>query len=176
MTIHSLICKTFDELTGHEVYALAALRQDVFILEQTCLYSDLDGLDQTCLHLLLFNEERTQDKIPQDHALNEKPDDRPDDKIQELIGCLRIIPPNASQALEVSLGRLVVKCDYRRQGLGARLIEAGVKEAIERFPDSTVVLSGQIYLEQFYLSLGFAAVGDPYDEDGIMHRKFVYTA
>ena len=166
MTIHSLICKTFDELTGHEVYALAALRQDVFILEQTCLYSDLDGLDQTCLHLLLFNEDHTQDKIPQDHALN----DKLGGKNPEIIGCLRIIPPNASQALEVSLGRLVVTRECRRQGLGARLIEAGVKKAIERFPDSPVGLSGQIYLEQFYLSLGFAAVGDQYDEDGIMHR------
>lgn len=143
--------KSFKDLTSLEVYQLAALRQAVFIVEQNCPYPDLDNLDLNCWHLLLF-----------DNAIS-----------STLIGCLRIIPPT-KQGLATSLGRLVVEKEKRQYGLGTKLMKAGVKNALEMWPDHGITLSGQAHLKRFYENLDFEAVGDIYNEDGIPHQKFNY--
>lgn len=146
--------KKFEQLTGDEVYDLASLRQAVFILEQQCLYADLDGIDQTSLHCLLYEYVDS-------------------DKHTELVGCLRIIPPDDNNQ-GVSLGRLVVSEVWRSNGYGKLLIQAGTKKSLELWPESSIMLSGQTYLKRFYEELGFVANGEVYDEDGIPHQRFNY--
>lgn len=169
-----LVLKEFNELSGRDVYELALLRQQVFMIEQACLYSDLDGVDLVSTHILLCSE-NTEDNSQQ--GMQEQ---RP--YKTTIVGCIRIVAPeldanknSAALPAEVYLGRLVVKQAFRNQGFGAQLVNAGIKKALELFPAANVMLSGQAYLERFYISLGFRGIGDIYDEDGIAHRKFIYA-
>lgn len=172
--IFYLVFKAFDELSGREVYDLASLRQEVFVVEQACLYSDLDGVDLVSSHILLCSED-TEDNSQQGKQERRQYKNK-------IIGCLRIVAPKANERIdnprllpEVYLGRLVVGREYRSQGFGAQLVNAGVKKALELLPNASVVLSGQAHLEKFYISLDFKGVGDIYHEDGIAHRKFIYV-
>jgi len=160
----SILYKTFEQLSGQEVYAIAQLRQNVFILEQNCLYPDLDGFDSDCIHTLLYSRSLLNS------ALNTK---ETKTHSEELLAYLRIIPPSEHHG-EMALGRVVVKKNYRGQGLSRVLLRAGIKKAYELYPNAQLVLSGQAHLKSLYESLGFSAQGAIYDEDGIPHQKFSY--
>ncbi|MCP3097488.1 GNAT family N-acetyltransferase [Myxococcus sp. K15C18031901] len=144
--------KAFQELTLDELYAVLALRQEVFVVEQRSIYQDVDGLDPSALHLLGFGEEGS------------KP---------WLAAYLRILPPGVKYPGAASLGRVVASPRARGRGLGRELTEKGIASLEERFPGVDIRISAQDYLRGFYESLGFVAEGDVYDEDGIPHVEMV---
>ena len=136
--------RTFDELTTADLYELLKLRQDIFILEQQCFYSDMDDQDQISFHL-------------QGHA---------DGK---LVAYLRVIPKVIDGEECMIIGRVLTDASQRGAGTGRAMMQQTMSFLAERFPDKTVQLSAQQYLTEFYASFGFEAISEPYDEDGIMH-------
>lgn len=138
----------FDELSGPELYAILRLRQAVFVVEQRCVYLDLDDLDQAAIHLLCRDGDR-------------------------LLGYLRCLPPGLHYA-ESSLGRIVVDPAARGRHLGRELVLRGMGYNLEHWPGSDILINAQAYLRGYYSGFGFAAEGDEYDEDGILHVKMRY--
>jgi ElaA protein len=137
----------FSQLSGQVLYSVLAARQQVFLLEQQCLYPDIDGLDQNAHHLLGW---RTID-------------DR-----RQIVAYLRCLAPGAKYA-EISLGRVLTTANNRGAGLGRELLVEGIARAERQHPGHRIRIGAQLYLEHFYTDLGFQSVSDPYDDDGIMH-------
>ncbi|WP_229505809.1 GNAT family N-acetyltransferase [Massilia genomosp. 1] len=150
MTVNPSIAwewRHFDELSGADLYAVMASRQDVFILEQTCLYPDMDGYDQGAHHLLGW------------HTV---------DGARVLAAYLRCLAPGVKFA-EMSLGRVLTTRSARGGGSGRALLAEGIARAERQHPGQRIRIGAQQHLAAFYASFGFATVGAPYDEDGIMH-------
>ena len=135
------------DLTPDVLYALLRLRSAIFVVEQNCVFPDMDGRDPQCEHLCGWRG-------------------------AELIGYLRLVPPGV-RTPEVSIGRVVVARSARGLGLGREVMLQGLKRCAERHPGQPVKVSAQQHLEAFYASLGFARVGAPYDEDGIAHVDMI---
>lgn len=133
----------FDDLTPRQLHDALALRQRVFVVEQACVYQDVDGKDPNALHLLGRNETAT------------------------LVAYARILPPGARFDV-AAIGRVVVAPEHRGQGLARALMLEAIRIARDHH-GPRVALSAQAHLEAFYASLGFVRVGDVYDEDGIPH-------
>lgn len=142
------VWKAFDELTARELYELLKLRQDVFVLEQECLYPELDDVDLPSVHLLVR------------------------DGRGRLAGCARIVPPGAKYR-EPSIGRLAVRKDARGTGLGREIMAAAVDKCRKLHPGRTIRIQAQQYLESFYATFGFVPATAPYDEAGIMHVEML---
>lgn len=138
----------FSDLTGRDVHDLARLRQDVFVVEQQCLFHDLDGVDPQSLHYLGYEN-------------------------GILISCIRLVPPNGRFA-DPSLGRLAVHRSKRRLGIATGLVRLGIETCKAVYPRMNIRLSGQAHLVRLYEKCGFEAVSDIYDEDGIAHRDFLF--
>jgi ElaA protein len=139
--------KTFDELTTRELYELLQLRSEVFVVEQDCVYQDIDAKDQKALHVL-------------------------GKKKGNIVGYTRCFPPGI-YFKEAAIGRVVVAKEARNYGYGHDLMDAS-KEAIKnRFETEKIKLSAQTYLISFYKSHGFEPVGAEYLEDGIPHIAMV---
>ncbi|HEV7813672.1 MAG TPA: GNAT family N-acetyltransferase [Janthinobacterium sp.] len=138
---------TFEQLHGADLYEVLALRQEVFILEQKCLYRDLDGHDQGSFHLLGWQTR---------------------DGRRRLAAYLRCLPPGAKYA-EMSLGRVLTAPFARGGGIGKELLGQGISRAVRQFPGHDIRIGAQSYLERFYQGFGFETVSAPYEEDGIMH-------
>jgi ElaA protein len=132
--------RSFSELSAIDVYAILALRQRVFVVEQKCAYLDADGLDPQCRHVW------AEDAAGTIHAY------------------LRIVPAGLKLD-EVSIGRVIVAPEARAQKLGKTLMKHGLALC----GDVPVKVSAQAYLEKFYTELGFSRVSDNYDDDGIPH-------
>ena len=139
----------FSELSKELVYEILSLRQNIFIVEQECWYQDADGKDLEALHLTVKNDD-------------------------SLVGYLRVLEPGTSYS-EPSLGRILVRKDYRGIGLGKEIIKKGKEKCYQLFPDNLIKISAQIQLQEFYESLGFKRQGEPYDEDGILHIEMLST-
>jgi ElaA protein len=137
----------FDQISGAQLYEVLALRQDVFILEQQCLYRDMDGHDLACWHLLGWQTRAGQ---------------------RRLAAYLRCLAPGVKFA-EMSLGRVVTAASARGGGIGRQLVQQGIAHARRQFPGGAIRIGAQQYLKQFYRSAGFETVCAPYDEDGIVH-------
>ena len=137
----------FARLTAAELYQVLQTRQDVFILEQTCLYPDMDGLDQDAHHLLGW---------------------RVIDGKRRLAAYMRVLAPGAKY-VEMSLGRVVTAPVARGTGIGRELLAQGIAHAERQHPGHQIRIGAQQHLEKFYASYGFVTVSAPYDEDGIMH-------
>ena len=137
------IVKKFDELSVAELYAIMQLRNEVFVVEQNCPYQDADGKDEMSCHLCGWQE-------------------------GELVAYCRIIPPGISYD-EASIGRVVTSPAHRKSGIGRELMQIGIVKTYSLFSTDRIQIGAQHYLEKFYNSLGFTAVGDPYLEDGIPH-------
>ena len=136
--------KKFDELTARELYDVLKLRQDVFVIEQTCIYPDMDGCDFVYHHALMRNQ------------------------AGELIGYLRILPPGQTFDT-VAIGRVLVREDARGRGAARQLMTEALNFIRDTLMQRQVKLSAQQYLIKFYESLGFAAISEGYVEDGIPH-------
>jgi ElaA protein len=149
---------SFADLTVAQLYAMLALRQEVFVLEQTCLYPDIDGLDPAAHHLLGWRDaDGKQDGSP------------------ELVAHLRCLAPGAKYT-EMSIGRVVSSPAARGSGLGRELVARGIALAQQLHPGHAIRIGAQAHLERFYAGYGFVTVSEPYDEDGIMHIDMVLAA
>lgn len=143
------IHKEFAALSVAELYALMQLRMEVFVLEQECLYRELDGLDAECIHLMAFEPEH-----------------------QALAAYSRIVPPRLSFP-EPSIGRVITAQAHRGKGLGVELMERSIANCVALYPNQPIRIGAQAHLQKFYGSLGFVSQGDIYDEDGIPHIEMV---
>jgi ElaA protein len=135
-------CIPFSELNVKELYDILSLRQDIFIIEQACIYQDIDGIDHDSHHVLAMSEDR-------------------------LIAYARIIPQKDHDI--VKLGRILVLSDHRGISLGKDLVHYAIQEASALFSPRQLHISAQSYLKQFYESLGFRPISTIYDLDGISH-------
>ncbi len=137
----------FAQLHAHDVHAILALRQDVFVLEQQCLYQDIDALDLQSMHLLGW----------QRHGA-----------ARTLAAYLRYVPAGILYT-EASIGRVVCARAARGMGLGKQLFAASIAHADQQHPPDGLRISAQQYLENFYAGFGFTTCSAPYQEDGIWH-------
>lgn len=147
----SVVClqwhvRAFPALTVGELYAIVALREQVFVVEQACAYQDADGLDPDAQHLWAAD---------------------PGDSTR-IRAYLRLVPAGARYA-EASIGRVIVAPPARGTGLGRELMERG----LAALAPAAIRLSAQAHLEGFYGSLGFVRSSDIYDEDGIPHVEML---
>lgn len=148
----SFILRTFDQLTNRELYATMKLRQEVFVVEQNCVYLDCDDKDQHSYHLLGWLQT---------------------DKCQQIVAYLRIVPPE-NGCSSPHIGRVVCDPLMRGRGAGKDLVLTGIAMCKEIFDTRPIHISAQQYLTQFYSALGFRISSNPYDEDGIPHIKMIY--
>lgn len=132
------------ELDPDTLYALLQLRSAAFVIEQNCLYADMDGRDAQAEHLCVR------------------------DRSGALLAYLRLLPPDEKSA-QPALGRLVVAREARGEGLARAIAREGVRACQTRYPESDIRISGQQHLEGFYSSIGFEVVSAPYVDDGIWH-------
>jgi ElaA protein len=137
------ICKTFYQLGHDEMYALFRLRSEIFVLEQQCVYLDLDGKDQKAHHLMGWDGEH-------------------------LAACCRIIPPGITYA-EPSIGRVCSSPAHRGTGAGKALMQNAIDTCKLIHGNTSIRISAQLYLLRFYSSLGFKQVSEVYLEDDIEH-------
>lgn len=139
--------KTFEELSIDELYKTLQLRSEVFVVEQDCVYQDIDGKDQKAIHVMGFKED-------------------------ELVAYTRCF--NKGYYFdEASIGRVIVKENQRKHGYGHDILRASIAEIEKRFNTSRIKLSAQQYLTSFYESHGFVQTGEGYLEDGIPHIAMV---
>ena len=139
--------KTFKQLSLEELYYLLQLRSQVFVVEQDCVYQDVDGKDQKAIHII----GKKGDKI---------------------VGYTRVFKPG-DYFKEASIGRVVVSENERHLKYGNELMKASIKTIETSFHVNIIKLSAQKYLENFYSNLGFKTIGYPYLEDGIPHISMV---
>ncbi|MGB7842695.1 MAG: GNAT family N-acetyltransferase [Salinimicrobium sp.] len=135
--------RTFEELNIQELYELLRLRSEVFVVEQNCIYQDIDGKDQKALHILGYENEK-------------------------LVAYTRIFSPGV-YFTEAAIGRVVVGESSRKNKYGHEILQASIKAVEDRFHTTKIKLSAQTYLTKFYESHGFEQVGEGYLEDGIPH-------
>ncbi|MDD4200494.1 MAG: GNAT family N-acetyltransferase [Eubacteriales bacterium] len=152
--------KTFNQLTNSELYEILRLRQEVFVLEQTCLYPDLDNLDQRCRHGILYAKanEPSADQPASDQSALEGP----------ICAYLRILP-SGTVFDTIAIGRVLVREEFRKQGLARELLLATLDYIKNSLGEKHIKLSAQQYLMDFYKSMGFRVISEGYLEDGIPH-------
>ena len=142
-------CCRFDQLDVFELDAIYRARQQVFLVEQQCVYLDADGFDAHALHLAAWSVDRS---VPLAYA--------------------RVVHPGQKYA-EPSIGRVITTSAARGTGLGRELVKRSISHCTEAFPGHGIRISAQTRLERFYGEFGFAAVGVPYLEDGIPHTEML---
>lgn len=141
------ILKKFEELTPHELYTIMQLRNEVFVVEQNCVYRDADNKDRYSFHLMGWKEDK-------------------------LIAYTRLIPAGTAYA-EPSIGRVVTSPSARGTGAGRELMEYSIDTIYKLFGKQPIRIGAQLYLKKFYSSIGFEPTGDIYLEDGIEHIEMV---
>ncbi len=142
--------KQFSQLTSIELYSILRLRAEIFVVEQNCIYNDLDGLDIGATHQLLKKE-------------------------GEIIAYSRLLKPG-TRFPGYSIGRVVVKRTDRGKKLGFLLMEKAKEFVVNEWGANTIKISAQKYLRSFYERLGFEVVTDEYLEDGIPHLGMVFDS
>ena len=142
-------CVSFEALSNQELYALLKLRAEVFVVEQNCVYLDLDDKDQQGHHLLGLNSQ------------------------QQLLAYARLLPQGISYPDYASIGRVVTTASLRGTGAGKALMQYAIDRAAELFKNTPIKISAQAHLEPFYRELGFLPQGEDYLEDGIPHLAMV---
>lgn len=157
----------FADLTAADVYAMLALRQDVFVVEQECVFPDIDWIDQQGHHLLGWQTTEVPEVQAAVGAVGAN-----GARQRILVACLRCLPPGA-KFLECSIGRVVTAAGVRGSGIGRRLVAEGVRRCEAAYPGQPIRIGAQLYLEDFYRSFGFETVSSPYDEDDIMHIEML---
>jgi len=140
--------KHFNELTLDELYDILQLRAEIFVVEQDCVYNDLDGLDKVAIHQFAIKD-------------------------NEIVAYSRLLKPGTRFA-DYSIGRVVVKQTVRGTGLGIEMMKAAKKYIVNEWGATKIKISAQKYLQKFYEDLGFEIVTDEYLEDGIPHFGMMY--
>ncbi|MGB0770141.1 MAG: GNAT family N-acetyltransferase [Flavobacteriaceae bacterium] len=139
----SIFVKSFEELSKLELYKILRLRAEVFIVEQDCVYQDVDDKDQKALHVILK-------------------------KSEEIIGYTRLFWPG-DYFKEASIGRVVISKKERHNNYGSELMKASILAISKKMKEKKIKISAQTYLKIFYNNLGFLESGKEYLEDGIPH-------
>ena len=145
-------CLPFDQLTLTELYAVLALRQEVFVVEQNCPYQDCDGKDQPAWHLLGRDETGA------------------------LVCYTRLLPAGVAYPDYPSIGRVVSAPVARGTGAGRVLLARSIEQCYVLFGPRAIKIGAQTYLLKFYEDFGFRSTGEEYLEDGIPHTKMVLAA
>lgn len=143
-----LTIKDFDRLTVQELHRIYRLRCAVFVVEQNCVYQDIDNLDPSARHVMLTEGD-------------------------ELLAYCRVLPPHTAFE-EAAIGRVVAL--QRRRGHGSRVVSAAIEDARCTFGAGTIVLEAQFYARSLYEKLGFVRVSEEFLEDGIPHIKMALMA
>jgi len=138
-----IITKSFTELTITELYAILQLRSEVFVVEQDCVYQDIDDKDQKAVHVIGY-------------------------KNTKVIAYTRIFK-SGDYFKQASIGRVVVKKNERKYGYGHVIMKHSINIINNNFKETIIKISAQKYLKDFYESHGFTLVGEEYLEDGIPH-------
>lgn len=136
------IIHKFDQFEAIDLYRVLKLRQDIFIIEQDCIYEDIDLIDLVSEHMLLYDQ-------------------------HTLAAYCRIVP-KGEKFDSPSIGRVIVNPAYRRTGIGKKLMEHALNLLSER-DVPIVIIEAQEYLKRFYQSLGFIQKSEAYEIDGINH-------
>lgn len=139
-----------DELSSRQLYAVMAARSDVFVVEQNCVYRDLDGRDAEAMHLIAWSG-------------------------AAVAAYTRVLAPGAAFA-EPSIGRVLTTHAFRGGGLGRELFAKSVAQVEALYPGRSIRIGAQSHLERFYGSFGFAKASAEYIEDGIAHIEMVKAA
>lgn len=142
MELHWLL-KRFDELTPYQLYAILQLRNEVFVVEQNCVFQDADDKDQNSHHLMGFLDNK-------------------------LVAYTRLVPAGLFYE-QASIGRVVTSPSVRRSGAGKLLMEHSIDSLYTLFGKVPIKIGAQLYLQHFYESFGFERISDIYLEDGIEH-------
>ncbi|MBR7799311.1 GNAT family N-acetyltransferase [Undibacterium fentianense] len=143
-------CHDFSALSVEQLYAILQARSEVFVVEQTCVYLDIDGADPSCRHLIAWTTD------------------------QQVAAYLRIVPPGLKFA-EASIGRVLTTQLGRGSGIGKELIARGLAACQAAFPGNDIRIGAQQYLEKFYQSFGFVTVSEMYLEDDIPHIEMLFS-
>lgn len=143
-----VICKKFNELTLEELYEILKLRSEVFVVEQKCIYNDIDGKDLTSSHIMI----------------------KENGKIKAY---LRTLQPGVSYE-DASLGRVLVSPDARGKGYAKIIVTKGVEYILNNFNTTKITIGAQEYLKNFYSEIGFKPISEVYDEDGIPHLDMTF--
>ncbi|MBU2995892.1 GNAT family N-acetyltransferase [Cellulophaga baltica] len=143
------VTKTFDDLTTTELYAILQLRSEVFVVEQDCVYQDLDYKDQKALHVIGYKNDK-------------------------VVAYTRIFK-SGIYFKEASIGRVVVAKAEREFSYGKLLMKASITAIEKEYNETLIRISAQKYLLKFYNSLGFKEEGEEYLEDGIPHINMLYN-
>lgn len=141
----NFIIKSFSELTTSELYQILQLRSEVFVVEQDCVYQDIDFKDQKAFHILGFKDHK-------------------------IIAYTRIFKPG-DYFENASIGRVVVKKSEREFGYGHELMKVSIEAIQSKYNQNKITISAQLYLKGFYESHGFIQIGETYLEDGIPHIR-----
>ncbi|WP_333875719.1 GNAT family N-acetyltransferase [Flavobacterium sp.] len=137
--------KRFEALSAQELYEILQLRSEVFVVEQNCVYQDIDGKDQKALHV-----------IGEDNGT--------------IVAYARLFKPH-DYFDEASIGRVVVKESYRDKKLGHVLMREAIQVIKSHFDQRKITISAQLYLKRFYESHGFIQISETYLEDDIPHIR-----
>jgi len=140
--------KHFSDLSVDELYDILQLRSEIFVVEQNCVYNDLDELDKVAIHQFFR-------------------------KNGKMVAYARLLQPG-TRFPDFSIGRVVVKKTERGMGLGVQLMEEAIKYMENVWGAIRIKVSAQKYLQKFYEDLGFKVVTDEYLEDGISHFGMLY--
>lgn len=141
----------YQDLTTNQLYQLLRLRAEVFVVEQDCVYQDLDDKDQNAIHLLGLTEDG------------------------RLAAYTRILAKGISYADYASIGRVITAPFARGKGIGRPLMRESLRVLFEHYGEQTVKISAQAHLGAYYSSVGFEGIGEIYDEDGIPHRAMLFV-
>ena len=135
----------FDDLDIHTLYGILKLRSEVFVVEQNCVYQDIDGVDIHSWHIWQTDNDR-------------------------VIACARVFEKDV-ESKTIQIGRVVVAVDYRREGRASDIMEKAIDIAIKEFGAKRLYLEAQTYAISFYKQFGFEVCSDEFLEDGIPHVK-----
>ncbi|WP_018127221.1 GNAT family N-acetyltransferase [Balneola vulgaris] len=140
---------SFNDLSARELYDCLKLRQDVFIIEQDCIYPDIDNHDADAIHFFLYLRD-------------------------ELAAYARIFPPTKKYEDESSIGRIVVASKHRGTDVGKTLISESIQYCSEHYPQANIRIEAQAKLDEYYQKYGFVKEGGVYVVDGIDHQQMVW--
>ncbi|MEZ7916927.1 MAG: GNAT family N-acetyltransferase [Polaribacter sp.] len=137
--------KYFSELNTTELYEILQLRSEVFVVEQDCVYQDIDFKDQKSLHIIGY-------------------------KNNKIVAYTRIFKPG-DYFDNASIGRVLVVASERKYGFGHELMKASITAIKKHFKVTKITVSAQKYLKKFYETHLFTQIGEEYLEDGIPHIR-----
>lgn len=144
------VIKKFSELSTEEIYNILKLRSEVFVVEQNCVYQDIDEKDQKAIHLFI-------------------------EKNSEIIAYTRIFKKGDYYEENPSIGRVVVSKKERGKNLGKEIMLNSIEFIKKELKGRKIELSAQKYLDKFYKDLDFYSEGEDYLEDGIPHQRMFYN-